>query len=51
MSNKERLRITELDFDGIKSNLKTFLKKAYFGWKSLNKLESQFSHYLEKVNF
>ena len=26
MSNKERLRITELDFDGIKSNLKTFLK-------------------------
>jgi hypothetical protein len=26
MANKERLRITELDFDGIKSNLKTFLK-------------------------
>ena len=26
MSNKERLRITELDFDGIKNNLKTFLK-------------------------
>ena len=28
MSNKERLRITELDFDGIKSNLKTFPKKS-----------------------
>ena len=26
MANSERLRITELDFDGIKNNLKTFLK-------------------------
>ena len=26
MANSEKLQVTELDFDGIKENLKTFLK-------------------------
>ena len=29
-TNDKRLRVTELDFDAIKSNLKTFLKSSNF---------------------
>ena len=45
MSNKERLRITELDFDGIKNNLKTFLKNQteFFFPESFQNVLQQFN--------
>ena len=48
--NKTRLRVTELDFDDIKDNLKTYLKgQNQFNFNESNTSE-KISHYINRIH-